>query len=333
MPQPSPSDVHVNVPLTNISVAYAQSQTMFVADQVFPVVPVGNQSNRYFVYQRDDWYRIEAQLRAPSTESAGGGWRIDNTPNYFANVYAVHKDIDDQTMANADGPIQMDRDATLWATQQLLIKRDDVFMTNYFATSKWTGGTAGGDQTGVAGAPTGAQFKQWDQAGSTPIEDIRKQIYGTLERTGVQPNKLLLGPYTWRVLQDHPEFLDRIKYTQRGMVSPDLLAAVLELDSVLIAKGVKVTGNETTSTTNTAAAFLAAKAALLVYAAPSPSLMTPSGGYIFAWTGYVGAGPAGQRITTMRLDQIRSNRVEAEMAFDAKLVAADLGVFFTSAVA
>jgi hypothetical protein len=60
--------------------------------------------------------------------------------------------------------------------------------------------------------------------------------------------------------------------------------------------------------------------------------LQPSGGYIFSWTGYLGAGPAGNRIKRFRIEQIASDRIEGEMAFDAKLVAPDLGVFFEDAV-
>ena len=116
MPIPTPGDVHVNRPLTNISIAYIQEATAFIADKVFPTVPVQKQSDRYFKYLKEDWFRSEAKERAPATESAGSGWRIDNTPTYYATVFAVHKDVDDFTRANSDEPIDMDRDATLWVT-------------------------------------------------------------------------------------------------------------------------------------------------------------------------------------------------------------------------
>jgi len=328
MPNPTASDVHVNVPLTNISIAWIQQQDAFVATQVFPNVPVAQQSNRYFTYQRDDFFRTEASLRAPGTESSGSGFRIDNTPNYYANVYAVHKDIDDQIRANQDSVLSMDRDATIWASQQMLIKRDALWASTYFTTSVWTGGS-GADQTGVAGVPGANQFKQWDQAGSTPIEDIRNQRILVAGKTGYRPNKLVLGANVWRVLQDHPEFLDRIKYTQRGMVTTDLLAAVLELDQVVVAYSVQSTNVETQTE---ATSFIFGKQALLAYSAPAPSLMTPSAGYTFSWTGYVGAGPMGNRISTFRMEHLKSDRVEAEMAFDMKVIAPELGVFFTSAV-
>ena len=68
MPNPLVSDVHVNQPLTNISIAYIQQATAFIADKVFPNVPVQKQSDRYFQYLKEDWLRVEAQERAPATE-------------------------------------------------------------------------------------------------------------------------------------------------------------------------------------------------------------------------------------------------------------------------
>ena len=73
--------------------------------------------------------------------------------------------------------------------------------------------------------------------------------------------------------------------------------------------------------------FVATKKALLAYAAPSPSLQKPSAGYLFVWTGMVGAGN-GIRIKRYRMEHLAADRIEAESAFDAKVVAADLGVLF-----
>lgn len=326
MPNPTVSEVHVNRPLTNMSVAFMQSATDFVADRAFAPVPVAKQSDRYFTYDRDDWFRSEMQKRAPSTESAGGGYRIDNTPTYFADVWALHKDVDDDLRGNFDDPVDPDRDATAWLSLQALIRKDKQFVAQYFTTSKWTG-----DQTGVDAAPAANQFLRWNVTASTPIKDLRTQIYVVKKRTGMKPNKLVLGAEVWAILQDHPDFLDRIKYTQTAMVSPGLLASVLELDEVLIASGVEVTTEEQAATDTFA--FLAGKHALLVYASPTPSILTPSGGYTFSWTGRPGTGGLGARVSNFRMDEIKSDRIELEMAFDMKLVAADLGVFMATAVA
>src|SRR5208282_1783572 len=145
MPQPTRSDVHVNKPLTEISIAYIQRAQDFIADKVFPIVPVLKQSDRYFSYTKDYWFRTAAAKRAPASESAGSGFLINNTPNYFADVWAVHQDIDDQTRTNADQPIDLDRDATLFVTQNLLLRREIQFVNNYMAIDIWTGGPGGVD--------------------------------------------------------------------------------------------------------------------------------------------------------------------------------------------
>ncbi len=325
MPNPTPSDVHVNAPLTSISVAYIQQATNFIADKVFPNAPVGKQSDRYFQYDRADWFRVEAQERAPGTESAGGGWRIDNTPTYFARIYAVHKDIDDPTRANADAPIDMDRDATEWVTQQLLLLREKRFINAYFKTGVWAT-----DLTGVAASPTGNQFLQWDQAGSDPISDVEDQAIDMAEKTGYKPNVLVIGPRVLAALKNHAAILDRIKYTQRGMVTPDLLAGLFEVEKVLVPFATENTAAEGATASYS---LMYGKNAFLAYANPAPSLLKPSAGYIFPWTGLLGAGAYGNRIKRFRMEHLASDRVEGEMAFDCKLVAADLGVFFSGAVA
>jgi len=79
--------------------------------------------------------------------------------------------------------------------------------------------------------------------------------------------------------------------------------------------------------------YIAGKAAALFYVPPAPGLMTPSAGYTFAWTGFAGAGGEGQRIKRFRLERIESDRVEGQMAYDHKKVAADLGYFFNTIIA
>lgn len=325
MAQPTGSDLHVNRPLTNISIAYLQSTSEFIADQVFPPVPVDKRSDLYYTYAKGAWFKSEAQERAPATESVGSGWDVSSA-SYMCRVYAVHKDVSDQDRAAQDAPtFDLDRDATEFVTRDLLMKKEQLFIAKYFGTSLW-GNT---DQTGVSGTPSANQFKQWNDSASTPIEDITAQRISIAEKTGYRPNVLVIGPRVFEKWKNHGEFTDRIKYTQTGIVTTDLIAATMDLDRVLIPYVVQNTAAEGATD---AFSFAFGKAALLVYAAPSPSLLQPSGGYTFTWNGFLGA-QAGTRIKRFRMEELEADRVEGEMAFDQKLVASDLGVFFTAAVA
>lgn len=329
--KPTPSDVHVNTPLTNISVAYLQSQSEFIADKVFPVVPVSHQSDRYYTYSRGDFNRDEAQLRAPSTESAGGGYTVDNTPNYYCNVYAFHKDIDDQLRANADNVLNLDNEATAFVTHKMLIKRERIWATKYFNTGIWSNNRAGASSNPSAGTSV---YHWSDYTNSDPITDIRNLKVEIKKNTGFTPNKLVLGEQVYAALIDHPDLLDRVKYGQTAgkpaQLNKELLAQILELDEILVGGSIYNTAKEGQAESSS---FILGKHALLVYAAPTPGLMTPSGGYTFSWTGYLGAGAFGNRMKKFRMDSIHSDRIEGEMAFDCKLVGADLGCFFNGIIA
>jgi len=324
MSQPTGGDVHVNVPLTNISVAYMQQAGDFVADTIFPPVPVDHKSNDYWKYTKGDWFRTVAQERAPATESVGSGWTLTED-TYSCKLFAVHKDISDVDRANQDLPIiNLDRDATEFITRDTLLKREKDWANRYFKASVW--GTT--DQTGASTAAAN-QFIQWNRANSTPIEDISKIRVDQAELTGYVPNVLVIGARVFLAWKNHSEFLERIKYSQKGVVTLDLIAGLMDIPKVVVPMVIENTGKEGAADSFS---FVFGKSALLAYAASSPGLMQPSAGYTFAWTGYMGAAQTGSRIKKFRMEQLASDRVEIEMAYDQKIVAPDMATFFKTAV-
>jgi hypothetical protein len=324
MPQPTAGDVHVNRLLGNIKTAYIQKQSNFVADEVFPVVPVDNKSDRYIAYSKEDWMRDEAQERAPGNESAGGGYEVDTSPSFFCRKYAIHKDIDDDTRSNSDKPLDPDRDATIFVSQKMLLKRERVWASSYM-TNCW-----GTNLTGVSGTPSAGEFKQWDSPDAKilkNVEDWKEQIAST---TGLEPNIIVSSPDVLATLKVSPEIKDTIKYTQKGVVTEQLLAELFGVEKFLVPRGVV-----NTAAKGKAGAFqrIVSKKILLCYAPDQPSLLTPSAGYFFAWKGYFGADRFGARIKKFRMEHVESDRIEGEIAFDCKQVAADLGVYAAGIIA
>jgi hypothetical protein len=316
MAQPTQSDVHVDQVLTNISVAYIQNQDHYIASQVFPIVPVDKQSDKYYTYTKNDWFRDEAEKRADATESAGSGYNL-GTDNYNCDVFAFHKDIGNQTRNNADAPLDLDRDATQFVTQRLLLRQERQWASDYFTTSVW--------------ATDSTPSNLWsDYANSDPINDVETGKRTVLSTTGFMANTLVLGYDVFIKLKNHPDLVDRIKYTSAQTLTPQMLAMLFEVERVLVAKAIYATNLEGETA---AYSFVHGKHALLCYVNPQPSLLAPSAGYIFAWRG-VSEG-LGQTIGVSRFDMphLKAQRVEGEIAFDDKVVASDLGYFFNGAVA
>ena len=86
MTTPTSRDLHVDGLLTNVSIAYKNDT--YIADQIFPVVPVMKQSDIVPKYDQSHWFRNGAVIRAPGTASVRGGFTVDTTDTYFANRYS-----------------------------------------------------------------------------------------------------------------------------------------------------------------------------------------------------------------------------------------------------
>lgn len=326
--RPTPSDVHINTPLTNVSIAYIQEDRNFVATQVFPNIPVEHQSDSYYIFDKAEFNRDDMKERAPGTESQGTGMTLSND-SYKAKVWAVHQDIADQTRKNMDTVLQGDRGATRLITQKALIRREKLFVQNHMSTGKWAT-----DLAGVASGETlGTSFRQWNDAASKPIEDIDYASLAISESTGFRPNTMVLTPRVRAALKNHPEIIDRVKYTQNTTVdkmTDSQFASLFGVDRFLVMYGIENTAKEGQANVS---GFIGGKSILLCYVAPSPGLMEPSAGYTFTWNYTGAAGPDSNVISRFRMEHLKSDRIEIEMAFDQKRTGSDLGVFMSTVIA
>ena len=316
---PSNAQIHVDAALTDFSVAYMQDAAGYVARQAFPQTNVARQSDKYYIYSKADFFRTEAQKRGPNTESASRTYAL-STDQYFADVYALHYDVSEQERANADPVLDPEEDAAALLMQDLMIKEDQEWAATAFTTSVW-----GTDVTG------GTNFVQFDDAASTPIETLRVGHTTILGETGKRPDKLVLGHETWAEgLVDHPDILDRIKHSQTGVVTEDLLANILGLDQVIVGYSIRNTADEGATESDS---FQLGKHALLIHSPSNAGPRTPVAGRTFAWSGLLG-GTAGIRTKRYDLPEVDAYpRIETDMAFDHKVVGTSLGYFLSGAVA
>jgi hypothetical protein len=207
-----------------------------------------------------------------------------------------------------------------------MLRRELQWVSDFFGTGVWAD-----DVTGVSGAPSSGQTKQWnDYTSSDPISDLEAAKAEILGNTGMEANTLVLGYDVFKSLKNHPDLVDRIKYTSSQTITTDMLAAMFDIPRVMVAKAVKATNKEGAAE---GYGFAHGKKALLCHVAPQPGLLTPSAGYTFAWTGVSGGLGATIGTSQFRMESIKSDRVEAEMAFDNKVISADLGYFWDSIVA
>jgi len=306
MAKPTYAQVHVDTPLTNISIAYRPSK--FIAEQVFPRVPVTKISDKFFVYTKADWLRREAEPRAMGTRASRGDYGL-TTDSYVCTEKAIAKGVPDEIVDNADNPLRPAQDATNYVTAQILLELESEVAGNAFGAG-WS--------SSATPSPT------WDNATSTPIEDVETAHNNVVSSIGNMPNVGVMGRGLWRYLKQHPDIVDRIKYSagpnSPAVVTLQAVAALFELDRLLIGMTIEDTAAEGAASS---LSYIWGNHLLVAYVTAQPSLLEPTAGYVFTYKNRV--------INRYREEQERQDVIEASQSWDTKLTATDAAYLIKSA--
>ena len=336
MPLLTPSQVHIDQPLTNLTLAYVQEQTDFIADKVFPLVGVERQSDKYYIYDRDNMNRKgDVKKLAPRTEVNRIGMSISND-SYFADVYGLGMDFDEQTLANEDAALDLRSAGSTTLMNRLMIHRENQFATTFFTSGVW-----GTDWAGVADGDndTAAEVTNWDDyTNSTPIQDVtRLSRTIQLKSGGSKPNTMVVGKEVRDALVNNPDILDRLNggatVTNTAMVTNAKLAEIFEVENFYVMEAVE---NDSLEGVDESNSFIGGNNVLLVHTPASAGLMTPASGLTFAWNNIPGASNLGITVESFSDDALKRQQVaehiQVKMAYDMKVVGADLGGFINSAI-
>ena len=328
MPLLTPSAVHVDQPLTNLTLAYAQSQENFIADKVFPTVGVSKQSDKYYIYDRANMNRTgDVEKLAPRTEVNRIGMTL-STSSYFADVYGLGMDFDEQTLANEDAMLDIRSAGAETLAMRLMIHREEQFASNFFVASQWgTDNTLSGND-------------QWsDYTNSDPIDAVtlaRRTVQ--LGSGGFKPNTMVVGKEVRDKLINHPDVLARLNggatVSNTALVTDAKLAEIFEVENFYVMEAVKNSSVEGVAESN---AFIGGKNALLCYTPSNAGLMSPAAGLTFAWNNLEGVNNLGITVESFSDDALKRQQIaemiQVKMSYDMKVVGADLGYLFINAVA
>jgi hypothetical protein len=332
MPLLTPSAVHIDQPLTNLTLAYAQSQENFIADKVFPTVGVQKQSDKYYLYDRANMNRTgDVAKLAPRTEVNRIGMTISNS-SYFADVYGLGMDFDEQTLANEDAALEIRSAGAETLAMRLMIHREEQFATNFFSDNIW------GTNYDGASSTSGTNLLYWDDAAAKPIQnvtDLRRVMQ--LKSGGFKPNTMVVGKEVRDALVNNADILARLNggatVTNTALVTNAKLAEIFEVENFYVMEAVKNSSVEGVAESN---AFIGGKHALLCYTPSSAGLMSPAAGLTFAWNNLEGVNNLGITVESFSDDALKRQQIaemiQVKMSYDMKIVGADLGAFVNGIV-
>lgn len=322
MPIPAKERLHTDVPLTNMSIAYMQNASSFVSWRAFPIVPVPNQSNVYYIWDRGDSLRTDAALRGDAQESVVRGTELA-TGNYYCHVYSVAEVIGEQSMYNQDmQPLQLERSKTEQVMQDIMIRMDVDWAASNFVTGVW----------GTSETPTA----KWGTATTDIIGQIQTGMRTVLSNTGRVPNRIVMGYEAWVACQNNGVFIERFKHTTAASITPQMVASLFQINNepppqILIGSAVRNTAAQGATASTS---FILGDNCLIAYAPSSPMVNEQAAGYTFAWTGINMGGSGGMPATRTWYENARAAQViETQYAADFKVVDAQCGYILLDVVA
>lgn len=319
--------------LTNMALAYYQSAANYFAKAIFPICPVDQSSDNYYIFDKEDLLRDSWQ-RKPAYGKVAPAVVSEHTDTYNCKVDQIIMGIDQirQTdLQRRQGPTIRDPriQRTKTIAEQANIHQDVLFAGGFFKAGVW-----GNELVGVDGTtPTDGQFIKFSNDNSDPIKFIDEQKTAVNEETGRTPNRLALGAHVYDALKAHPAILERVKFggstPNPATVTENVLAQLFGIEKLVVLRSIM---NKAPMGAEADMGYIGdPDAFLLAYATNSPSVDEPSAGYIFTWD-MLGDGQILPILNYLGTPGTHTEYVEGLMANDMRKTADDLAVFFKEAV-
>lgn len=295
----SPILAKIDVPLSIFAREYRNNE--LIADLVAPRVGVQNQSDKYWLFGREGQQIGGNVLRGPGS-AAERILQTISTDSYSCQDHALARLITDEERGNFQAG-NVEEWATRTVVNQLLLDRENR------AAALFT--TAANYPTGNKVTLSGTS--QWNEATqvSTPVKDVMT-AHLAVAKIGQKANTLILGPDVWAALKVNKQITDRVSPSKLGVVSTEDLAAIFEVDQVLIPKGVQVSAAGVAS-------FVWGKHAVLAFIQPGASMADVTFAKSFFWTGAPGTtGGVSTEIGRLTPPSAKADELAVHMYYDLK---------------
>lgn len=248
-----------STPLENFSVQHLNDlQNDFAALKLAPELMVKKSVGKWYQYARD-------AIRAEILDAPSGTEAPSSNLSVFTNTYTAKekahkmlvlgKDARDADIAVAD----LDRDAAATNVQKLWIDLESAVATKATTAANYPSANV----LTLSGGDT------WADSAGSPLEDVQAIREAVFVTSGKYPNVMAISQKGLSYLKLHPDIVDRLKYTNGGPVSLQQIAALFELEQIIVSKAAKNTG---VSGGTDSVSTIWGDSAVVAYVDPNPGL-------------------------------------------------------------
>jgi hypothetical protein len=254
-------------------VSLRYNNTELYAERIFPVLTVPKRTGVYFVYDKENLRAPVTTLRASQSRAERTSWNMTKSTYGPLLEHSIEVGLDDDDLDQEQEPLNLRIDAANLVTEKIMIEKE-IALASYLDT---TGNFASTNRVTLSGT------SQWsDYQNSSPFTDVQTGRSAMISVASPPPNTIGLNQQVWDKLKNHPDLLERVKYTQLGQLTEGLLSTLFEVSQCFIMRSVKNTAvdNQTDSIS-----FIWPKDFWLFYITQQPGLRQVSLGYTLTQEG------------------------------------------------
>lgn len=310
---PDISQVHHDIALTNVSIAYRNSA--YIAGEIAREVPVRKQSNRYFVYDPGrDSMRATTDDRAPGSHAREVDFDL-SSDTYFASDHALEAVIPDEERDNSDSPLQPLTDRVEFLTDKILLNQEYNLATMLLTDAN------------IPGTDISNAANRWDDDAVDPVDLIETARASVVAGTQQMPNTLVLPFDVYQAVRNNPNITQRIAYSRLGVFGPSELAQLFDVERILVPRSVR-NGSAQGQTPSLEPVW--GKNAFMLYVPQRAGLKTIAPVLNFNWV--QGAGINGTTVQNWRDEGRKSTLVRVQKYYDQKVVAPQAAYIISNAI-
>lgn len=210
--------------LTELARGYANAQ--LIAEALFPAAFMAKEAGKIPQFGKEAFkiYNTERALRAKSNRvNPEGRTTIDVVLDEHDLEYPIdYREADDAVF-------NLEQHAALVTTEGIRLRLEkqgaDLAQdaANYAAGNKVT--LAGTDQF-------------TDYTNSDPVDVIETGKEAIRKKIGRRPNVMAIGAESFRVLKEHPNLIEKIKYSMKGVLTVELMQEIFGIPRIVVGESV-----------------------------------------------------------------------------------------------
>jgi len=307
-------DVHQDAALTNFAIGY--HPTGFVAERIAPPVKVNNESDKYYIWDRQSAFQVgpdadgTTSLRADKTESKTIDFGL-STSTYTAEEYALKILVSDREKKNSDSILRL-RDSKRRRLQDILMLEQEIRVSTLLVT-----------QANWASGHYAEPNPNWNESNPTIEKDIDTGKEAVRKAIGVEPNTIIIPAAVAKWMKRDSTIRDLIKYTHADLlVNGDLPPRLWNMD-VIIPGSTYSSSKEGASSVTYSDVW--GDTVVMLYVDPQPVIDSPTAVKIFRAEEWM--------VNTWREPKFKSEAIEISVIQDEVLTSNISGYILTNALA